>query len=66
MLRPSGRFLCAAISLRPLLWGPVVAGLAAYHPPAVLEAHLREAGFEITARESIFPGVVLFDCRVPS
>ena len=64
VLRDGGRFLCAAISLRPLLWSAEVAGIAAYHPPKLLAAHLTEAGFEVTAREFIFPGVVLFDCRV--
>lgn len=62
VLRPGGRFLCAAVSLRPMLWTAEVAGIAVYHPPAVIEAHLREAGLHVNARETIFPGAVLFDC----
>ncbi len=55
-------FVCAAISLRPLLWSAEVAKMAVYHPPKVIAAHLREAGLDVTARDSVFPGVVLFDC----
>jgi len=65
VLRPSGRFLCAAIGLRPLLYSAELAKVAVYHPPKVLEAHLREAGFDVRGVETIHPGVLLFDAIVP-
>ncbi len=64
VLRPGGRFLCAAISMRPMLFSAEVAGIAVYHPPSIVEGNLRDAGLDVRARETIFPGVVLFDCVV--
>ena len=63
VLRPGGRFLCAAITFAPLLASAVIAGVAVYHPRRVLEAHLREASFTVVAAEHIVPGTTLFDAR---
>ena len=63
VLTPGGRFLCAAISFGPFARSTAIAGVAVYHPPDVIESHLREAGFDVVAREGIFPGTALFDAR---
>lgn len=61
VLRTGGRFLCAAVWFGP--FARTLPGVAVYHPPHVIESHLREAGFDVMAREGIFPGTVLFDAR---
>ncbi len=63
VLAPGGRFFCAAITFGPV--GASVAGVAVYHPPRVLAAHLREAGFELVGEERVRPGSVLFEARRP-
>jgi ubiquinone/menaquinone biosynthesis C-methylase UbiE len=63
VLRPRGRFLCAAVSFGPFARSSELAGVAVYHPPRVIEAHLREAGFEVASTERIFPGTTLFDAH---
>jgi ubiquinone/menaquinone biosynthesis C-methylase UbiE len=63
VLRPGGRFLCAAVAWRPLLFGPELAGVAVYHPREVLEAHLRAAGFTVRGIDRLHPGVVVFDAE---
>ena len=63
VLAPGGRFFCAAITIGP--FGTSLAGVAVYHPPRVLEAHLREAGFEIVGSERVRPGSVLFEAVRP-
>jgi ubiquinone/menaquinone biosynthesis C-methylase UbiE len=62
VLVPGGRLFCAALTAG--LRGRVsLAGMAVYHPVPVLEEHFRQAGFEVTARESFFPFVVVFELR---
>ena len=63
VLQPGGRFLCAAVSFGPFARSSEIAGVAVYHPPKVIGRHLREAGFDVVSRESIFPGTTLFSCR---
>ncbi len=60
VLRPGGRFYLAAITFGPRT--PPF-GFAVYHPEHVLLAHLREAGFELVARERIRPATVLLSVR---
>jgi ubiquinone/menaquinone biosynthesis C-methylase UbiE len=64
VLVPGGRFFCAALTAG-LRGRASLAGMAVYHPIPVLEAHFREAGFEVTACEGVFPLVVVFELRRP-
>jgi ubiquinone/menaquinone biosynthesis C-methylase UbiE len=63
VLAPGGRFFCAAITFGP--FSGSIGAVAVYYPPRVLEAHLREAGFEIVRSERIRPGSVLFEAIKP-
>jgi ubiquinone/menaquinone biosynthesis C-methylase UbiE len=63
VLAPGGRFFCAAITFGP--FSATMPGVAAYFPPRVLEAHLREAGFDVVGSERIRPGSVLFEATKP-
>jgi ubiquinone/menaquinone biosynthesis C-methylase UbiE len=65
VLSPGGRFYCAAMSTRRRA-RPLFAGMAVYYPPVQLEAHLRQAGFVVCARERLFPAVVIFEAKKAS
>lgn len=60
VLVSGGRFFCAALTRG--IAGPI-ASIAVYHPVPVLEDHFRQAGFEVVARERMFPAVVVFELR---
>lgn len=63
VLAPGGRFFCAAITFGPFTGS--MAGVAVYYPPRALEAHLREAGFDVVGSERVRPGSVLFEAIKP-
>jgi ubiquinone/menaquinone biosynthesis C-methylase UbiE len=60
VLRPGGRFHCAAVSLGPFAKSAPMSNVAVYHPPRVVEAHLRAAGFDVQSTEHIVPATALF------
>jgi ubiquinone/menaquinone biosynthesis C-methylase UbiE len=62
VVAPGGRFFCAALTSGPL-GRASLAGIAVYHPAAVLEGHFRQAGFEVAGCERMFPWVALFELR---
>ncbi|MGZ3423304.1 MAG: class I SAM-dependent methyltransferase [Polyangiales bacterium] len=60
VLKPRGRFFCAAITLGPFAKSAPMGNVAVYHPPRVIAEHLREAGFDVQSTEHIVPATVLF------
>jgi ubiquinone/menaquinone biosynthesis C-methylase UbiE len=64
VLVPGGRLFCAALTTG-LRGRASLAGMAVYHPVPVLEEHFRQAGFEVTACERVFPLVAVFEVRRP-
>lgn len=62
VLAPGGRFFCAALTAGFPGRTPL-ARIAAYYPVAVLTQHFREAGFDVTSCERMFPAVALFALR---
>ena len=65
VLAPGGRLFCAAV-LAGLRGRAALTGLAAYHPVPVLTDHFRQAGFEVTTCERMFPMVAIFEVRKPA
>jgi ubiquinone/menaquinone biosynthesis C-methylase UbiE len=62
VLAPGGRLFCAALT-SGMGGRASFASIAVYHPVSLLADHFRQAGFEVTGSERIFPAVALFELR---
>ncbi len=62
VLCPGGRFFCAALT-SGLKGRASLAGIAVYRPATELEDNFRQAGFEVTGSERMFPFVAVFELR---
>jgi ubiquinone/menaquinone biosynthesis C-methylase UbiE len=62
VLAPGGRLFCAALT-SGIGGRASFGGIAVYYPSPQLTDHFRQAGFEVTASERIFPSVALFELR---
>ncbi len=65
VLKPGGRFFCAAITSG--LRGPRgLSDVAVYFPPHILSDHFEEAGFKVLGYERMLPNVAIFRLVKPA
>ncbi len=60
ILKPGGRFYCAAITYGLRGRGSSLANIAVYYPPHILSDHFEEAGFKVIGYDRFPPNVALF------
>jgi ubiquinone/menaquinone biosynthesis C-methylase UbiE len=65
VLRPGGRFFCAALTQGIIGRTASVTRVAVYHPVQTLRRHFEEAGLRVSGVDRMFPAVALFELRAP-
>jgi len=60
VLKPGGRFYCAAITYGLRGGSSAIANMAVYYPAHILQDHFEEAGFKVLGHERMIPNVALF------